>query len=142
MIKAMNPETIAWAYPFALYTHISLVIASVCLFAARGLGVLTGQDWPMRQVWRGLSVWIDTALLSAGGLLWFMLQFNPWHDHWLTTKLVLLVVYVVLGSLALKRGRSARMRTRCYGAAVLVYLAMIGIARAHHPLGWIHSWLG
>ncbi len=46
----MQPKTIAWAYPLALNNHISLVIASVSLFAARGLGVLTGQDWPMHQV--------------------------------------------------------------------------------------------
>ncbi len=136
MIKAMNPETIAWAYPFALYTHISLVIASVCLFAARGLGVLTGQDWPMRQVWRGLSVWIDTALLSAGGLLWYMLQFNPWHDHWLGAKLVLLVVYVGLGTYALKRAPTRAAKAVFYVAALLCIAFMASIALNHNPLGW------
>ena len=63
-------------------------------------------------------------------------------NGWLGTKLVLLVAYVVLGSLALKRGRSARMRGWCYGGAMLIYLTIIGIARAHHPLGWLHYGLG
>jgi len=56
MIRTMNPETIVHLYPLALWAHIGLVIASVSLFAARGLGVLTRQSWPMHQAWRGLSV--------------------------------------------------------------------------------------
>ena len=136
MIKAMNPETIAWAYPLTLYAHISLVITSVSLFAARGLGVLAGQTWPMRQVWRGLSVWIDTALLSAGGLLWYMLQFNPWHDHWLGAKLVLLVVYILLGSYALKRAPTHAAKAVFFTAALLCIAFMASIALNHSPLGW------
>ena len=98
-----TPDTIAWAYPLAFWTHISLVIASVSLFTARGLGVLADLAWPMRPGWRGLSVWIDVGLLSAGGTLWYLLQFNPWQDRWLGAKLVLLVVYIGLGSMVLKR---------------------------------------
>ncbi len=112
----MQPETIAWAYPLAFWTHIALVIASVSLFAARGLGVLAGQAWPMRQVWRGLSVWIDTALLSAGGTLWFMLQFNPWHDHWLGAKLILLVVYIVLGTYRAQARAHPRQPKPCFSS--------------------------
>ncbi len=132
----MQPETIAWAYPITLWTHISLVIASVSLFSARGVGVLTGRSWPMRQVWRGLSVWIDTALLSAGGLLWYMLQFNPWHDHWLGAKLVLLVIYILLGSYALKRAPTRAAKAGFFAAALLCIAFMASIALSHSPLGW------
>ena len=45
----MNPETIARVYPLALYAHIGFVIGSITLFAVRGLGVLTRQNWPMHQ---------------------------------------------------------------------------------------------
>jgi len=34
-------------------------------------------------------------------LLWATLQLNPVHDSWLGAKLLLLLVYIVLGSLAL-----------------------------------------
>lgn len=132
----MQAETIVWAYPIALWAHISLVIASVSLFTARGLGVLTGHDWPLRQVWRGLSVWVDTALLSAGGLLWYMLQFNPWHDHWLGAKLVLLVVYIGLGTYALKRAPTRAAKAVFFVAALLCIAFMASIALNHNPLGW------
>ncbi len=132
----MQPETIAWAYPITLWTHISLVIASVSLFAARGLGVLAQQSWPMRASWRGLSVWIDVGLLSAGGTLWFMLQFNPWQDHWLGAKLILLVVYIGLGTMALKRAPTRASKAGFFAAALLCIAFMASIALSHSPLGW------
>jgi uncharacterized membrane protein SirB2 len=132
----MNPETIARAYPLALQAHIAFVIASVTLFAARGLGVLTGHTWPMRQVWRGVSVWVDVALLSAGGTLWYLLQFNPWHVQWLGAKLVLLVVYIGLGSYALKRATTRAAKAAFFVAALSCVAFMASIALSHHPLGW------
>ena len=132
----MNPETIARVYPFALYAHIAFVIASVTLFVARGLGVLTGQAWPMRQVWRGVSVWVDVALLSAGSTLWYLLQFNPWHDHWLGAKLVLLLIYIGLGSYALKRAPTRAAKAAFFVAALGCVAFMASIALRHNPLGW------
>jgi uncharacterized membrane protein SirB2 len=58
---------------------------------------------------------------------------------WLTAKVCLLVVYIVLGSLALKRARTPRQRAWCYAAAIAVYLFIVGIARAHDPLGILHA---
>ena len=63
-------------------------------------------------------------------------------NGWLTTKLVLVVVYVLLGTLALKRGRTARVRSACYLSALLAFTAIIGIAIAHHPLGSLLRGLG
>jgi uncharacterized membrane protein SirB2 len=53
----------------------------------------------------------------------------------------LLLFYIVLGSFALRRGRTARTRALCFAAAIATYAAMLGIARAHHPLGWLAPWL-
>ena len=128
-------------YPQIKLVHIAAVSASGAFFALRALGLLAGMRWPRMAPVRYLSYTIDTALLTAALMLLTALKLNPFVVPWLSVKLALLVVYVVLGSLALKRGRSARMRGGCYVAAVLVYLVMIGIARAHHPLGWIHYWL-
>ena len=131
-----TPDTIAWAYPLAFWTHISLVIASVSLFTARGLGVLAGLAWPMRPGWRGLSVWIDVGLLSAGSTLWYLLQFNPWQDHWLGAKLVLLVVYIGLGTMALKRAPTRAAKALFFVAALTCVAFMASIALHHNPLGW------
>jgi uncharacterized membrane protein SirB2 len=123
------------AYPLLKALHIGLVAASGMLFAARGAGVLAGQAWPMRPAWRHTSVAIDVCLLAAGVGLWTMLALNPMRQHWLGVKLGLLLVYIVLGSLALKRARAQAVRGICYVAALAVFFWMVSIARAHHPLG-------
>ncbi|MCQ9372666.1 SirB2 family protein [Methyloversatilis sp. XJ19-13] len=126
-------------YPLARQVHIGLVIASGSLFALRGIGVLSGARWSMRRSVRIASQIIDAGLLMAALSLLAMLQLNPFVVPWLATKLVLLVVYIVLGSLALKRARSARARFVCFIAALLTFAFMLGVARAHHPLGLLHG---
>jgi uncharacterized membrane protein SirB2 len=54
---------------------------------------------------------------------------------WLTAKVLLLVVYIVLGTFALRRARTKRTRAWCFFAAVAVFLFIVSIARAHHPGG-------
>lgn len=117
------------------HAHVTLVAGSGLLFAVRGAAVQLGQGWAMRRPWRRLSVGIDTLLLAAGVSLWGLLALNPVRNAWLGTKLVLLVLYIVLGSLALKRGRTARVRRASYAAALATYVVMASVAFTHHPLG-------
>lgn len=116
--------------------HLLCVAASGSLFLLRGLGVLAGARWPLHASLRIASVAIDTLLLVAGATLWALLQLNPLRDHWLGAKLILLVVYVVLGSFALKRARTTAARALFLIAAAAVFATMVGIAIAHHPAGF------
>jgi uncharacterized membrane protein SirB2 len=83
-----------------------------------------------------LSYAIDTALLTAALMLAVMLHQYPFVHGWLTTKVVLLVVYIVLGTYALKRGHTKQIRWMTWIAAVLVYAFIISVARTHHPAGF------
>jgi uncharacterized membrane protein SirB2 len=129
---------VEWYWPIR-HTHVSLVGASALLFAARGLAVLAGQAWPMRAAVRRASVAIDSALLAAAIALWAMLGLHPLRDAWLGSKLVLLVAYIVLGSLALKRAPSRRARALCLVAALAVLATMVSVALTRNPWGWIAS---
>ncbi len=115
--------------------HIAAVAASGSLFFLRGLGVLSGARWPMSAPWRYLTYTIDTLLLVAAVLLTIILHQYPLANDWLTTKLVLLVVYIVLGTFALKRGRTPAIRAFCWVAAVIVFLFIVSVARTHDPYG-------
>jgi uncharacterized membrane protein SirB2 len=121
------------------WVHICAVIASGSLFALRGAGVLAGARWPMWAPLRYLTYAIDTVLLTAALMLVTILHQYPFVHAWLTVKVLLLVVYVVLGSLALKRARSRPARAGFYAAALAVFLFIVSDARAHHPLGILHS---
>jgi len=129
-------------YPQIRAIHILAVTLSGSLFALRGLGVLAGARWPRFAPVRYLSYTIDTVLLTAALMLVTILPAAVFANHWLTVKLVLVVVYVVLGVFALRRGRTPRARAICYAAALLVFGTIVGIARMHHPLGWLLPWFG
>ncbi|HET9821419.1 MAG TPA: SirB2 family protein, partial [Burkholderiaceae bacterium] len=92
--------------------------------------------WPMRGAVRAAAVAIDTLLLVAGATLWALLRLDPLaRDHWLAAKLGLLVVYVALGTLALRRARRPAQRLAFLAAALLVFGTMVSVALARHPLG-------
>jgi uncharacterized membrane protein SirB2 len=122
-------------YPQIRAVHIGSVLVSGALFALRGAGVLLGARWPQAAWLRWTSVAIDTVLLSAALMLVTMLPAALFASGWLHTKLALLVLYVVLGSFALRRARSARVRGLCFVAALIVFACIVGIARTHQPFG-------
>lgn len=115
--------------------HIGLVLASGALFALRGLMVQAGQRWAMAKPVRRLSIGIDTLLLLTAVLLLLILHLNPFTTAWIAVKLVLLVAYIALGVLALRRAQRRGARLVAYLAALVVFGFMYSVARAHHPLG-------
>ena len=115
--------------------HITMVVCSGSLFALRGLGVLARAQWPLQAGWRWLSYGIDTLLLGAALSLLWALQLNPFATPWLQLKLGLLLLYIVLGSLALKRARTRAGRGISFLAALLCFAFMATVARAHSPWG-------
>jgi len=129
-------------YPQIKAAHIGLVLASGLLFALRGALVLMGLRWPLAAPVRYLSYTIDTSLLTAALMLLAVLHLNPFTTAWLVVKLVLLVAYIVFGVLALRRGRRWRSRVVFYLLALATFGFMYSVARAHHPLGILLSWLG
>lgn len=125
------------------WVHIAAVLASGSLFLLRGLLVQAGRPtFAMAAPVRYLSYSIDTTLLTAALMLVTILPGAMFANGWLTTKLILIVAYVVLGTVALKRGRTPRVRTTCYMLALLVFGFVLSIARTHQPLGALSRWLG
>ncbi|GHE34205.1 SirB2 family protein [Vulcaniibacterium thermophilum] len=122
-------------YPQIKNVHVLTVLLSGGLFALRGLGVLLGARWPNAAPVRWLSYTIDTTLLTAALMLLTILPGAMFANGWLAVKLTLLVAYVVLGAMALRRARTRAARAGFYVAALVTYAYMIGVARAHHPLG-------
>ena len=137
-----DPNGLMAFYPQIKWVHIAAVSASGSLFTLRGAMVQARRPaWAMAAPVRYLSYTIDTVLLTAALMLLTILPGAMFANGWLTTKLVLVVTYVVLGTFALKRGRTPRVRAAYYLAALLVFVTVVGIAIAHHPLGWLQRWL-
>jgi uncharacterized membrane protein SirB2 len=84
---------------------------------------------------RYLSYSIDTVLLTSALMLMTVLHQFPFVNSWLTVKVMLVIVYIVLGTFALKRARAQPARLACAIAALLVFGAVVSIAMTHNPLG-------
>lgn len=130
-------------YPQIKLVHVTAVLLSGGVFALRGTFVLSGrQAWAMAAPVRYLSYGIDTILLTAALMLVSILPAAVFANGWLAAKLILLGLYIVLGSFALKRASGAASRRVLFILAIATYGAMISIARSHHPLGALYGWLG
>lgn len=122
-------------YPQIKGVHVAAVLVSGGVFLLRGLAVQAGAQWAMAAPLRYASYAVDAVLLTAALTLVSMLPAAVYANGWLAVKLSLLVVYVILGTLALKRGRTRPVRLAAFVAALVVYGSMLSIARVHHPLG-------
>jgi uncharacterized membrane protein SirB2 len=115
--------------------HVFSVLLSFALFLSRGAWVLAGRSLPRHPILRALPHTVDTVLLGSALWLTTVIQQFPFRDAWLTVKVVLLVVYIVLGSLALRRAPTRAGRAIAFVAAVVTFLFMFSVARYRHPLG-------
>ena len=126
-------------YPQIRLVHIAAVAASGALFFLRGAAVQLGAQWAMAAPLRYLSYTIDTVLLTAALMLATILHQYPFVDTWLTVKVLLLATYIVLGVLALRRGRTPGIRLASWLAALDIFGLIVSVARTRHPLGALQA---
>jgi uncharacterized membrane protein SirB2 len=119
--------------------HVLCVCGSGALFTLRGLLALGGVPAANHLALRWLAYVIDTCLLTAALMLVTILHQYPFVQNWLTVKVLLLAVYIVLGSYALQRARSRAGRALAFAAALAVYLFIASVAWWHHPAGIFHG---
>jgi uncharacterized membrane protein SirB2 len=117
------------------HAHIGCAILSVTVFIARGGLMLAGSPLLHTHAVRIVPHVIDTLLLTTALMLTTVIHQYPFSTGWLTMKVALLVLYVVLGSIAIKRGRTRGIRIVAFVAALLTVGFLVSVARAHHPLG-------
>ena len=91
----------------------------------------------LRQRWvRIVPHVIDTVLLASA--LWLAWRIGADGTRgWLWAKVVGLVAYVVLGTIALKRGRTRGARAVAFVAALATFGYIVSVAIAKSPLGFL-----
>lgn len=125
---------------FVLHVHIGAVIGSGSVFALRGLLRLTGNPIANHVVLRRLAVLIDTVLLTAGIELALIANKSPFKDAWLATKLLLLVLYIYLGILTLRRATTRAGQALAMAGALATLFYIVGVAVTQQPAGWLALW--
>ena len=117
--------------------HIASALLSGAIFLARSLAYnFLGAAWAMAFVLRTIVWAVDSTLLTAAFMLMTITSQVPFVDSWLTVKVLLLTVYVVLAWTAF-RAKSKKARVGATVAAGAIFVMVYTIARAHNPLGFL-----
>ena len=121
-------------YRTLLAVHISCVVLSGSGFVLRGVWMLADAERGKARWVRVLPHVIDTLLLASAIGLALTIHQYPLVHGWLTAKVVGLLAYIVLGSIALKRGRTRAIRTVAFAAALLCFAYIVSVALTKSPL--------
>ena len=116
--------------------HVSSVIASYTLFFVRGVWMIRMPHMLGRRWVRIAPHVIDTILLASAIAMAVTIRQYPFVAGWLTAKVIGLVAYIALGTVALKRGRSKRARVIAWLLAQAVFAYIVAVAITHNPAPW------
>lgn len=119
------------SYLLLKHAHITLAALSGALFLLRGAWMLAGSPLLARRWVRTAPHMIDSLLLASALWLAFWSQQSPASSPWLAAKIAALVAYILLGSVALKYGKTLLQRAVAFGGAVLCfgYIVMTAITK-------------
>ena len=119
------------------HIHVSCAAISFALFFLRGIWSFNGSPI-MQQGWvKVVPHAVDTLLLVSALALAFIIQQYPLVDAWLTAKFFGLLLYIILGSVALKHGRTKAIRIAAWLGAQVVFAYIVLVATNHNPLPFI-----
>jgi uncharacterized membrane protein SirB2 len=116
------------------YVHVGCVVISYVLFFVRGIWMMHESPWLVRRWVRIMPHVVDTLLLASAIALAVMIGQYPFTTPWLTAKVIGLVVYIVLGMMALRRGSTRRARAAAWIAAQAVFFYIVAVALTKDPL--------
>jgi uncharacterized membrane protein SirB2 len=123
-------------YLILLAVHMSCAALSISFFLLRGVWVLQNREGILNHpVVKVAPHIIDTVLLLSALSLTLVIGQYPFLNNWLTVKFFAVIGYIVLGSIALKRGRTHRTRGIALGSAALLFGYIVSVAYYHHPMG-------
>ena len=117
--------------------HMTAVGLSVTGFFGRGIGTLAGARWVRSRVAKTLPHLVDSVLLLSAIALAWLLRLDPLSTPWLMAKIVGLLVYIVLGMVALRPGRPLPVRATAWALALLTFGYIVSVAITKNPAGFL-----
>ena len=117
-------------------THVSCAAISYTLFVVRGVWMIRAPSLLQTRAAKIVPHVVDTVLLASAVAMAVMIRQYPMVTPWLTAKVVGLVVYIALGMVALKRGRTKTVRVTAWIAAQAVFAYIVAVAVTRKTLPW------
>ncbi len=117
--------------------HVTTAVATISGFVLRVYWVMTQSDLIQRRATRTAPHIIDTLFLLSGIALVSILHLNVFAQPWLLAKFAGLIGYIVLGSVAIKRGPTMQIRTIAFVGALALFAYIVGVAMTKSPASWL-----
>ena len=116
--------------------HVALAVMTAAGFALRGYWMIRDSRAFNRRLTRILPHVVDTLLLASGLALAVGLAISPISRPWFAAKLAAVAVYIVTGTIALRRGssRGVRIAALAWALAVLAYIFAVALTKS--PVPW------
>jgi len=124
-------------YSFLKYMHVTCVVLSGTGFVLRGVWMMQGSPMLARRWVRVLPHVVDTVLLASAIALAVTIEQYPLAHGWLTAKVFGLIAYIVLGTIALKRGRTRGICVTAFCGALLAFAYIVAVAMTKSALPYL-----
>ncbi|MEN9358333.1 MAG: hypothetical protein RL695_2504 [Pseudomonadota bacterium] len=119
------------------HLHITAVLLSGTGFFLRGLLMLGDSPLLARRWLKVVPHVVDTVLLGSAIAMAVMSAQYPFAQAWLTAKFIGLLAYILLGMVALKRGRTKALRAGFFIAALVAFAYIVAVALTRDPMGFL-----
>ena len=111
------------------YIHVILVILTFLSFSARVFWMYKGSMLLQNKAVKIIPHVIDAMLLLSGLSMAIMYYGAFYKQSWLMLKLLAVIIYIFLGSVGLKYGKSMTIRLIAVTGAGLVFFYIVVLAR-------------
>ena len=117
--------------------HLSCVVLSFTGFFIRGLWMIIDSSNLQRRWVKTAPHIIDTLLLVSAIILAVQMRISPLEHSWLMAKIIALVAYIGIGTVALKEGRSKQIRVSAWLLGLATFMYIVSVAISKSTLGWL-----
>jgi len=114
--------------------HMTAAGLSIVFFVIRAYWSITSSALLQKRLVKTLPHVIDTVLLLAGVTLAAMI--GP-EQPWILAKIVALLFYIGVGTIAIKHGKTPASRAVAALIAVAIFMYIVGVAIYHNPMSWL-----
>ena len=124
------------SYLFLKNIHALLALLTISGFVFRGYWMLTNSDKLQQRMTRVAPHILDTVFLASGIAMLVLLSLNPLSQSWLLAKFAGLIVYILLGTVAIRRGSTQQGRVLAFVGALSAFAYVVGAALSKSPASW------
>jgi len=117
--------------------HATSAILTISGFVLRGFWMLRGSALQQKPVVRIAPHVIDSVFLLSGIGLIVVMHLRVMQSDWLLIKFTALIIYIVLGAVALRRGRTRNVRLTSFILALLTFAYIAGVALSKSAASWL-----